>query len=123
MRVNLFSTFILVIGSLILFSCTKDQVNIEDYYPANCIDTISYATQVEPILNQSCATSNCHDDMTSAAGYNLTNHFNVSTNANIILSVIRHQIVGQEMPIGAPKLSDNIAQQIDCWISQGKLDN
>lgn len=123
MRVNLFSTFILVIGSLILFSCTKDQVNIEYFHPTNCIDTISYTTQVEPILNQTCATSNCHDAISSAAGYNLTNHSNVSTNANIILSVIRHQIVGQEMPIGAPKLPDSVAQHIDCWILQGKLDN
>lgn len=121
MKIILLSTLTLVITTLIFFSCTKDKVDI--VINPNCIDTIYYTTQVEPILNQSCATSNCHDAMTSAAGYDFTNHANVSDNANRILSVIRHENGYLPMPTDTPKLSDSIAQQIECWILQGTLNN
>ena len=125
MRIVITAITVLCLSTFLLVSCTKDKVVI-DMNPINtdCPDTISYATQVEPVLNQSCATSGCHGGGGSTNGYDLTNHTNVAANANIILSVIRHESGVTAMPFGgAPQLPDSVAQHIECWISQGKLNN
>ena len=78
--------------------------------------------EVEPLINQSCATSGCHD-ATGAAGYVLTTHAEVSTNASIILDVIQHNQGVSAMPLGQNKLPDADIQNFDCWIQQGKQNN
>ena len=124
MRIIITTVSIVSMSALTLFSCTKDKVEIDvNSINANCPDTISCATQVEPVLNQSCATSGCHGGGGSTNGYDLTNHANVSANANIILSVIRHESGVTPMPSGGAQLPDSVAQHIECWISQGKLNN
>ncbi|MGB0915702.1 MAG: hypothetical protein ACPGVI_06495 [Crocinitomicaceae bacterium] len=119
-------TSLTAVGLLLLMmaSCTKDKVQIEDVtVNPNCPDTILYSTQIEPILNQSCATSGCHPGGAATNGYDLTNHASVSANAGIILSVIRHESGVVAMPFGSAQLPDSVAQHIECWISQGKLNN
>lgn len=125
MRLVIKSVSVIVLSSFIFFSCSKDKVDIDALGGnSNCLDTISYAAQIEPVMNQSCATSGCHGGGGSTNGYDLTNHTNVAANANIILSVIRHESGVTAMPFGgAPQLPDSVAQHIECWISQGKLNN
>jgi mono/diheme cytochrome c family protein len=102
-------------------SCNKDKVG--EPVPNECADTVSFAATIEPLIQQSCATSGCHNAATSASGYNLEGHANISTNAQIILTVIRHESGVVPMPYFQPKLSDSIIKQVGCWINQGALDN
>lgn len=124
MRIVITSLVTVALSTLMIASCTKDKVEIIDVpVNTNCPDTILYSTQIEPILNQSCATSGCHPGGAATNGYDLTNHTSVSANASIILNVIRHESGVVAMPFGSAQLPDSIAQHIECWISQGKLNN
>ena len=107
---------------VVLCSCKKDKVSIADQTQNNdCPNIVSYSQQIQPILNQSCATSYCHGG--GSNGYNLSNHTSVSDNALIILSVIKHEPGVLAMPLSSDKLPDSIINNFECWISQGMLNN
>ena len=110
---------------VVLCSCKKDKVSIsnQDFSNQNCLDTISYSQQIQPLLNQSCATSYCHGG--GSNGYDLSNHASVSANASIILSVIKHEsgFVPMPYPPGSPKLPDSVINHFQCWFDQGMLNN
>ena len=112
-------TIVLTIGTSTT-SCKKDKTQI---VLNDCPDTISYSAKIAPLINQSCATTGCHAAGFAAGGYNLEGHANVSANAAIILSVIKHDSGVVPMPIGASKLADSLIQQVQCWINQGQLNN
>ncbi len=110
--------------SLQMSSCTKEKVplpSVSNPVINNCPDTISFQNQVFPMIDVNCNTSGCHDS--GAGGYTLTNHSQISANAEIILKVIKHESGVEPMPQGQSKLADSLAQQFNCWISQGKADN
>ena len=75
MRIRLLSSLcILLLAALVINSCKKDEVlmPVIDY---TAIDTIHYSQHVQPILNNSCAVSGCHDGInvqTHGAGLVLT---------------------------------------------------
>ena len=106
----------------VLQSCTKDNVN-EYNTMDNCTDTVSFAAKIQPLILQNCATSGCHDATTQESGYDLTNHTNISANANIILSTMRWENGVVQMPYNLSQLPDSLIQQFSCWVKQGKLDN
>lgn len=113
----------IVLGGVILLSnsCKKDQVQTSPF-SGNCADTISFSTQIEPMMNQNCSTSGCHD-VSSAGGYNLGGHANIAANATIILNVLRHENGLTPMPLGSAQLNDSLIQQFQCWVNQGLEDN
>lgn len=102
-------------------SCDKDKTG--EPIPNECADTVSFATTIEPLIQTSCSTSGCHDAGSAAAGYNLEGYTNISANANIILTVIRHESGVVPMPYFQPKLSDSLIKNVGCWINQGTLNN
>lgn len=104
-------------------SCRKDKVAVEPFNPEECTETISYTEDVQPILDINCSTSGCHNSNSGSAGYVFESHPQVSDNADIILSVIKHESGFSAMPQGGDKLSDSTIQKIECWINQGKLFN
>ena len=107
---------------VVLCSCKKDKVSITNQIQnADCPNIISYSQQIQPLLNQSCATSYCHGG--GSNGYDLSNHTSVSDNASIILSVIKHESGFEPMPFGSPKLPDSVINHFQCWIDQGKQNN
>ena len=107
---------------VVLFSCTKDKVSISNQVQnTDCPNIISYSQQIQPLLNQSCATSYCHGG--GSNGYDLSNHASVSDNASIILSVIKHEPGVVAMPQSSAKLPDSVINHFQCWISQGMLNN
>lgn len=87
-----------------------------------CPDTISFATQVEPIIINNCSVTGCHD-VTASGGYDLQGYSSISVNANDILSAIYHNPGPVPMPYFQSKLNDTLIQQCDCWTVQGKLNN
>jgi len=115
---NHFKT-VLIIGVLCsLASCKNDKITA---FSADCPDMISFSEDLEPLFVSSCSTSGCHD-ATATAGYNLIGYNNISTNADVLLGVIRHE-TGVPMPLGGSQWPANDIQKLQCWIDQGKLDN
>ncbi|WP_437185195.1 DUF1553 domain-containing protein [Planctomicrobium sp. SH668] len=41
---------------------------------------------------------------------------------SLLLQVIRHEVDGMEMPLNAPKLSDDVIRNFEIWINQGAAD-
>lgn len=112
---------LIVVTLSVTTSCNKDKTPV--IVPTDCPDTISFAGIVEPMMEQNCSTSGCHDASTATAGYDLDGYSNISANASAILNVIRHEGGVTPMPYLQPKFNDSLIQQFNCWISQGKLNN
>jgi hypothetical protein len=112
----------LIIGLTLVstFSCNKDKVVVLPIV-GDCIDTVSFSSEIEPMIVQNCSTSGCHDSG-AAAGYNLIGHSNIALNDSIISVVINHQN-NKPMPLGQPQLVDSLRQKFECWRSQGELNN
>ena len=108
---------------VIAAGCRKDKVAVEPFNPAECSETISYTEDIQPVLDINCSTSGCHNANSGSAGYVLETHSQVADNADVILSVIRHESGFSPMPQGGNKLNDTIIQDFECWVSQGKLFN
>ena len=113
-----------------LTSCLKHQSIapveevVEDTTNISTVDSVSFLTDImSEILTPSCNTAGCHNSSSAASGYDLTTYSNVNTNANIILSVIKHENGVTAMPLGGIKLDDSLATKMDLWIQQGKLNN
>ena len=117
MRNLLFMILLISIGSL---SCSKDKVSVATI--SDCVDTISYSLQIQPMLDINCSTSGCHSSSSGAAGYILTTHSEVSSASATVYDAINHT-GSSPMPLGSPKLEDSLIQQFQCWIEQGELNN
>lgn len=101
--------------------CKKEKVP-PSFLSETCPDTIFYQTQIRTMLDVNCSTSGCHG-AGGAGGVTLLTHSQVSDKANDLLKVIRHDSGVTAMPLGGSKLPDSIANQMSCWITQGKLNN
>jgi hypothetical protein len=113
-------SLVLFIGAaalvITLTNCDKDKTTLSDVN-LNCTDTISFATQIQPLLTDNCVA--CHDAGGNAP--NLTSHSSISSNASAILNSMKG--VPQLMPQGGPALADSLIQHFECWINQGKQNN
>lgn len=108
--------------STMALSCKKDQV--PELGPVgNYVDTVSFSQTIQPLIEQTCATTGCHDANTSQSGFNFTGHFNISLLSDPMIGSIRYDAGFSPMPSGAPKMADDLIQQIEYWIAQGKLNN
>jgi hypothetical protein len=116
-KLKYFSVTLLVGVAIFTVSCKKDKVPTTPIDP-NCPDTISFATQILPMMENSCIS--CHD-VGNGTGYVITNHTNISANATAILNTLNG--TPQLMPQGGPALHDTLIQQFTCWVNQGKLNN
>jgi hypothetical protein len=109
-----------------LSGCYAD--NFEDLYPvpAGSCDTtnVSFAQEVRPILNASCATAGCHNQF-NAGGYNFTTIQGVRE-ANIngaLVGSIRHASGYSQMPKSNQKLPACEISKIAAWVAAGSPDN
>lgn len=123
---KIFSFFLLFLLLAVVFnysSCTKDQGPIK--VSTQC-DTISYATDIKPIMQTYCATnSNCHvtggfgdGDFTAYAGVAEKGDAAPGNGS------IRRRVIDGEAPIMPPGgLPAEELRKIDCWLRQGNPDN
>lgn len=81
---------------------------------------VSYATDVKPILDNSCA-STCHSAAKHAAGIDLSSYEKVKSIAgeSRFLGSIRHLAGFSAMPKKAAQLSDSSIKVVNCWIQNG----
>jgi hypothetical protein len=116
---------IIAIGLIALQSCQYDWVQEEPEVPIT--DTLSFATDIQPIFNLSCNGSGCHakggfdPDLTAENSYSALFAENLINTADpessgLYLSVIK----GGSMESFA-KSGD--ANKILTWIQQGALNN
>ena len=113
--------FLLPIVLVGFVSCSKDKV--ENVEPVDCVNEISFSSDVVTILNTSCATSGCHNQSSAAAGYAFTTYESVEQNKDIILRTMEHEQGVTPMPIGQPKLNRADIDKFYCWIEQGAPNN
>ncbi len=111
--------------SLIVVACKKDQAPIVNPIPeGDCVEVVSFSQTVQPLIEQGCATTGCHDMQTHESGFDFSGYQNISLLMEpTIIGSIRHDPGFAPMPFGAPKFDDTSIQKIECWIAQGKLNN
>ena len=132
---NLKFGIILMLAAMATLQCSdmgKDPLEVND--PPNT-DTISYATQIQPIFTANCAVSGCHIGPSPAAGLRLNSYAMLiqgSVNGAVVMpfepdnSILIQQLEGTrqpQMPFGQAPLSDSLIQRIRDWIHQGASDN
>ena len=107
---------LVIISIACIISCTKTATPTT----YNCTTTYSYAKDIAPILNASCATVGCHNAATKADGYDLSSYTAVkSANSSKVIGSMQ-QISGFEaMPRGANKLHDTLIMKLSCWYNNG----
>ena len=97
----------------------------------NCnVDTVYFVNTIKPLINNSCATTNCHDASTAEHGVVLDSYANIIISGEVkvfkpynskLYEVITDN--GDDiMPPNKPFSSDQISL-IKIWIEQGALNN
>ncbi|CAN5486130.1 hypothetical protein BH11BAC1_BH11BAC1_17530 [soil metagenome] len=108
--------------------------NMEELHPnfATVCDTtsvtISYNTDIIPILTSGCGISDnaCHNTDNSASNIGLETYAGVMTQVtpdNLFLKSIVHDPVTSAMPKGGGKLDECSIMKIESWINHGYLNN
>ena len=116
MKIN--SVFLILIISVFCFSCRKDKVQVLP--PEQCADTVYFSTQILPMIQNNCVV--CHS-VGNGSIMELTNHPQISANANKCFNSMTASGGFILMPEGGPPLSDSLIEMFNCWIVQGKLNN
>ena len=123
---------LLVVGFLLSSGCYFD--NVEELHPElllnnNCDTTVtmSYQTNITPILSNSCGANNsCHSTQGAGGGVILQNYAGVKSavTSGKLLSSILWDGNAQQMPKGsASQLNDCALAKIEKWIKAGALNN
>jgi len=127
--------FILLISFLFL-NCIN---NIEDQIPEITDEIISYASQIQPVFNNSCGGAGCHTNGGNANGVNLNNYQttinSVGASYGILIVIPDSADIsplvdklrpnpenGNQMPLSGSISSSDIGNII-AWINQGAQDN
>lgn len=140
---RLTSIFVVLAAAVLISACDSKKVdNSMIVDPGDDGDpgaTISYATEVQPIFNQSCAGFGCHVGE-STNGVNLSSHAQALASRGIqyggavilagngagsplINKVNPNPTHGSRMPLGKAPLSGSQINTIRTWIDQGAANN
>ncbi|HTI06973.1 MAG TPA: hypothetical protein VL832_00415 [Puia sp.] len=113
-----------------LAACTKTSTLLIDNTP-EVTKTVSFGTDIIPILSASCGKSGCHNgsvspNLMAANAYNsLVNGRYIDT-GNPSNSIVYLWLTGKEsstMPLGASNNPSNINGLVLAWIKQGAKNN
>jgi hypothetical protein len=106
-----------VLAVVFIYACKKKSITTYD-----CTGiTPTYIVNIKPILDASCATSNCHSASKKASGIDLSTYAAskaYSSNDKFIKS-IQHISGVESMPKGGSKLSEADIKLIYCWTNNG----
>lgn len=94
------------------------------------VDVISYANDIQPILNQNCAYSGCHNSATKADGYDFSSYTTTkkavsagsATNSKLY-KVINTTGKDRMPPAPLDRLVTDEIQMIATWINDGAANN
>lgn len=122
--------------SLSVLACKDDNPTGDDGSPSTVVfptSNVSYDQHVQPLFNQACALSGCHDNGSTQSPLKLTSYGNavlsipgivVARNPDGSTLVLRIQgSVGQRMPPTGNMLNQNQINGIRTWIAEGARQN
>ena len=109
--------------SILLFSCSSSEISDPDPTPINppSEEKTTYDKDVKTLINNSCATSACHDADNPQAGLPLTNYNqvrNAAETGNLI-----NRINSSSNPMPPTGQNNTIISIIDQWKNDGYLEN
>jgi len=93
---------------------------------------VSYSQHVQPLFNQTCTLSGCHNDASMASNLSLTSYQNLTQRPEIVVpgdpeqSILYLRIegrLGRQMPLNRPPLTTNQREGIRTWIEEGAENN
>lgn len=117
--------YLLLVFMIISLGCYKDKREL--LYPENNCDTtnVTFVKDIQASMNQSCATSGCHQGAVPAAGINLANYAGVKiiVDNGALMGTVNHNPGFSPMPKNAAKLSACEISKINAWINKGALNN
>jgi hypothetical protein len=126
---NLKITFCILSLGLFLMSCSSSEPEIVDPGGGSgtgsgpgTSDKITYDKDVKTIINNSCATSACHDSTNPASGLRLTNYSEVKNAAENGNLISRMNSTSNPMPASG-KLDATTLAVINEWKADGFLEN
>ena len=113
-----------------LTACTKTSTLLIDNSP-EVTTTVSFGTDIIPILSTSCAKSGCHNgsispNLTAANAYTSLVNGNFLEVGNPSNSLVYLWLTGKEsstMPLGASNNPSNINGLMLAWVKQGAKNN
>ncbi|SED20049.1 hypothetical protein SAMN04489761_4598 [Tenacibaculum sp. MAR_2009_124] len=108
--------------SLFIFSCSSSEIEDPDVTPVDPpAEKTTYDKDVKTLINNSCATSACHDANAPQAGLPLTNYTqvkNAAENGNLIT-----RINSSSNPMPPTGQNNTVISIIDQWKNDGYLEN
>lgn len=115
--------------SVFLIACYYDkeeEIYIEEFVYVNYDTvTVSYATDIEPVINNNCYS--CHGSSNPQANIRLNGYSNFSEYAlradSKLLCAIKHESSCSPMPQPFGKLSNTSIIKIEKWIFDGASNN
>ena len=121
----------LVFTSLIFIAC--DDTKITD--PPIPTEDVSYAQHIQPIFNNHCSNSGCHNSQDNAGGIDLTSWGSLKASPFLVIpfypdeSLLYLSVSGGSVNImpppngSSPPLSENQINGIRTWILEGAESN
>lgn len=119
MRIKIFAGGI-CLGLIAFQSCVDHTLPEPEIDP--CTVTVSFVSDIKPIIDTSCALTGCHNG-DNGADRNWTVFSNFQTKrANVKDRITRPPGTPGHMP-AAGSITDDQIQSIVCWVDQGGLNN
>lgn len=123
-RIPLITSFFFVISLPLLFQGCISDTQLEGY------PTVSFTTEVQPILAANCTQSGCHDN-TNSDNFSLVTYGDViqhvtpgnGRKSSIYRSITGRSLEGFMPPDPASPLTEDQIRSIFVWIEQGALNN
>ncbi len=133
-KITLGTLLVCVMVIIGLNSCKKDVTVIIEPAASSISSTkvISFASDIVPIINKSCAVSGCHasgaksPDLSEGKAYSALNnggYFNKTTPEKSKLYLSLTGKSGIAMPVGSASNPSNINNLVLAWIKQGAKNN
>ncbi len=111
--------FLLLLSVSLYLGCGDDDVE-----PETCADTVSYASDIKPIIDNACAVAGCHVAGFANGAYEDYAGLKASAdNGSLRVQVVSTKVMPLENPNGPSTLTDAEIELFDCWIADGAPDN
>ena len=115
--------FLLLLLVAVIYSCTK-VIDDPQVTPTNACSTVTYKTDITPIINQTCAIKSCHvsgtgeGDYTTYAGLK-----NDAINGKFKKEVLTNKSMPPRNSNGPNSLTAAQLEKFTCWINAGSPNN
>ena len=129
-QISLAAVSVFLLALLIVGAGCKDENPVDVEFPTS---NVSYGAHVQPLFNQACALSECHDDGTHDSKLVLTSYTGLMNPQLLVVtpgdpqnSMLVQRIegrVGAQMPLDRNPLNDNQITGIRAWIGEGAKNN